>query len=391
MVNVAKETGLCYRLAMRPEGNWPLWRKDGRIQRAGGLVDPASLDPFDRATCAVVRDVFLKTQKEHEDTYYADRFARLTLMFINSESANALALERARVRGIAVYVGLIRRLWAAFQLGLTLPGFLDGAFDFPPGALPQDSLASLRRGQSLAMLPGDDWPEERVVALSDLFERAITFLVCHELTHHARGHIDLVKQRLGFDGIDELRAVAAAGPESQLLRMIEFDADFGAVDMIMITLDEESKRVGWSRDKSEAQGFQWMVAVATLFLIFDLQHLPIDRQYEASHPAPVHRAILVVGTFSRTFSRLFKWTEEVRKRWEEAAWEAVSEIGEALGLPEGRWHGVHTRLMDLERYEAEEREFMKFETWVGSSNTGGDAPEPEWLAACRPRLDDQSA
>jgi hypothetical protein len=345
-------------------------------------VNPESLDAFDRATCAVVRDVFLETLKQHRGTYYAHRLAKLTLFFVDSASANALALERRMDCGVAVYLGLIRRLWATFQLGLSLPEFLDGAFDDPPGAPPSGSLDALVSGQTLAMLPGEDWPLERVGALWDLFERAITFLVCHELAHHARGHLDLVRDHLGFDGIDELRATASAGPESLLMRMVEFDADVEAVDLILIAVKARAERESWSLGKSESQGFQWMVAAATLFLVFDLEHLPIERQYQGSHPAPIHRSILAMSAFSRAFRRQFGWSEERQQHLEHVAWDAVGAIGEALSFPEGRWVGSPTQLADLQRFDAEEREFLKFEAWLNV--TGDSVPEPDWLTALPP-------
>lgn len=102
-------------------------------------------------------------------------------------------------------MGLLQRLWAAFQLGLSRPEFLADALDTPPIILaPEASIRRLRHA-ALHRLPLPEWSDERRQALWDLFRRAIMFFLCHELGHHARGHIDLVQERLGLDTIDELR------------------------------------------------------------------------------------------------------------------------------------------------------------------------------------------
>ena len=366
---------------LRREGNWAPWRRDLLVRGSGGLVDPTGLGAFDRTSCALLRDLFVETRKRHQATYYGDRFGRMSLFYVENVAANALALERGRDRGIGVFLGLPRRLWAAFHIGLSNPAFLDGCFDSEPGPLIGDASVDLLRGGELLFIPDEIWPEERTGALWDLFERALTFLLCHEISHHVRGHLELVRDRLGFDGVDELRGAAADGPDNRLLRLIEFDADSDAVDLILISVVADAAAEGWSADKTRAQGFQWMVAVITVFLIFDLEHLPVSLQYESSHPAPVHRAILTAGAFSRTFARNFAWSEEERALFEESAWEAVSEIAEQLELPPGRWCGETTSLMDLGRYAEEEKLFLEFEAWISASASDPAAVEPAWLRA----------
>lgn len=161
--------------------------------------------------------------------------------------------------------------------------------------------------------------------------------------------------------------------------MLEFDADTDAIDMILIAETADADREGWSLDKSEAQGFQWMVAIATLFLALDLDHKPLEEQYHGSHPAPVHRAVHALSTFARSYAAQFGWDEEHQTFYEEEAWGAASVIAEALGFPEGRWHGEHTLLMDLEHFRVEETAFLEFTVWLSRTNEDKPATEPEWL------------
>ncbi len=363
---------------MRLEGPWTPWRRDALIRSHGGLVDPTKLETFDSVACATLRTLYIEVRTLNRPTYYGDRFDRLSLFYVGNEAANALALERRGNRGIAVFLGLPRRLWSAFHLGLSNSGFLRDCFDSEAVPLSAPADRALLCGSDLLFTP-ENWPSERVDALNDLFDRALTFLLCHEIGHHLRGHLELVRDHLGFDVVDELRGAAASGPDHRLLRMIEFDADIEAADLILLSVLDQAKVNGWSTDKTKAQGFQWMVAVITVFLVFDLEQLPNASHYQGSHPAPVHRAIITAGAFSRTFAREFGWTEEEREFFEDSAWEAVSDIAEQLGLIESRWWGTETAAMDLDLYKHEEKLFLEFEAWISASNTGGSGDPPDWL------------
>ncbi|NMN06795.1 MULTISPECIES: hypothetical protein [unclassified Novosphingobium] len=365
-------------------GNWTRWSRDRAIVANGGLADPAQAGRFEERAWEIVAELYTETRDRHRQSDFADRFDRLSLLYINNTAANAIAIERNGHRAVGVYIGLLRRLWAAFQLGLSRADFLEDAFDSPPIVLGDGDPASMLEPEFLSRLPSADWPEDRRSALWDLFRRAIMFFLCHELGHHARGHIDLVQDRLGLDSIDELRAAEADGPDRRLLRMLEFDADTDAIDMILIAETQEAKREGWSLDKTEAQGFQWLVAIATLFLALDIEHRPVLDQYQGSHPAPVHRAIHAISTFARSYAAEFGWDDEHKQFYEEEAWGAASVIAEALGFPEGRWHGEHTLLMDLDRFAVEETAFLEFTEWLTRSNEDKPAAEPAWMQAPLP-------
>ena len=366
-------------MAKRLEGDWPRWRRDALVVSSGGLANPKTAGRFEQIAWQTLLEVYAETRERHRQSDFADRFDHLSILWLANDGANALAIERDGHRAVAVYTGLLRRLWAALQLGMSSPNFLDGCFDTPPIAITTLVAGQPLRPDVMNHLPLAEWPEERRFALWDLFQRALTFFLCHELGHHARGHIDLVHERLGFEAIDELRAAGTSGPDHRLLRMLEFDADTDAIDMILIAESQEAKRAGWSTEKTEAQGFQWLVAIVVLFLALDLEFKEIGEHYRGSHPAPVHRAIHAVGTFARSYADLFKWGDEKEKFYQTEAWDAGAVIAEALGYPEGRWYGDHTVLMDLERFGHEERSFFEFEKWLTAVNTNMPAVEPDWL------------
>ncbi len=342
------------------ERDWPFWTEVRDVQRAGGLIDPGYLDEFHRMACGYVRHFFRSAISTHRKEYYADQFDGLSLFFINSPTPNAIALERQQKRGVGVHLGAVRHLWWLFYRGVSTGQFLEHWFKSKP--LGADISLEAAMADPIWREPGAGrLPADRAETMFDLFLRALDFLVYHELAHHARGHLPYVQEILGLDKLDEaLNASVSEGADKKILRLIEFDADVEALDMLLVALDHEIPVTSWPSEKAGTEFFLHAVAILAIFQLFDLDHTPVSEQYRRSHPASVHRALRVTGALSRAIGRQVGWTEDVRIDQHDTAWYAASEVATLIGMPEGRWRGQHTKLMDLDRFAVEEESFIKF-------------------------------
>ena len=348
--------------ASSDERDWPYWASSPQILVAGGLIDPGYLDRFHRMSCGYARHYFRLALRAHSTDDFSDQFQNLSLMFVNSSRPNALAIEREGRRGIAVYLGILRRLWSLFQIALSSHEFLEGMISCElDGRLRVRGAPALDDSVNLLEL-ADQWPEERAKVLYDLFARAVDFIVYHELAHHARRHLPFLRSSLGVDVIDEALSMHLTSSDASIFRFLEFDADHHALDMLITAADRERRFSLWTIEESETRCFQWTIAILSTFLLFDIDHIPIDDQYKTSHPAPVHRAMRMSAAISRTFAREFGWEEDRRVDWHDSAWWEVSVIAGLLGLPEGRWRGDRTDDMRWERFVEEERSFIAFST-----------------------------
>ncbi|WAC49773.1 hypothetical protein OVA03_07700 [Asticcacaulis sp. SL142] len=335
------------------------WAGDADVVSLGGLIEPDALSGFQRQLHNLVLEAYQRQMRRCADEPFADQLDDLSLLFLRSASPNAFAIEKDGRRAVAICLGLFDALWGAFAMALSdsdfMPGYFDSEAPSSAGAMNRQGL----RDPAWADIALPGWPEDRLAALNDLFYRAVDFLVCHELAHHARRHIPYLQDTLGIGRVDECLNATAGTNSDDAYRLIEFDADHHGLDLLVVGMIDDTERP-WDLDRSQTQCFQSAVAILTVFLLFDLDHASVDLQYGSSHPAPVHRAMRLSAALTSTFARLFAWTDEDRIDWHDLAWITVGEIARILELPEGRWRGEFTQGMALARFCKEERALLKF-------------------------------
>jgi hypothetical protein len=338
-------------LRLRGQQDWRLWAKHPVVRKAGGLVHPGTLGPFERSTCGLIRYLFREAGKAATGASYSDRFEGLSLFFIDNPQINAMALEDGPRRGVGVHVGAAQRVWALLRLANETSEFLSATFDNPA---PEAS-------GNLFAIP-EHWPEQRLDYLFEFYLYAADFIVNHELAHHARGHLDLVRDELGLAMIDEGLSMSAA-PGSQagrLLQLIEFDADHHALDMIL----QANVRKGFPDQGADwlmEDAFKLMLTVILIFLAFDLDHRPVDEAYIGSHPSPIYRAMRLTAAIVTTFHEAFGLDHAKLQDTHDWAWCEAADVARHIGMPEGRWWGEDEDIQAFQpRLEALEEDFFAF-------------------------------
>lgn len=345
------------------EKAWPFWNRHPSVRRVGGIVDPGMLDEFHRMGCGWVRHFYRTALASHQGDEFADQFENITLFFMESSEVNAVAFERSGQRAVGVFTGTVRRLWWLFYTAANIEDIFDFWVESAPARQGKFSVDEAISDPVWPQATHDpmDWPQDRKEMLYDLFFRALDFLLYHELAHHARGHMEYVREVFGVSEIDEaLNAASIADTAQETLRFIEFDADHFALDMILMAHEREHPLKALRSEQALGEYILQAVAIIGLFMLLDLRHTRISRQYMTSHPASVHRAMRLTSALAKTYQKGVGWTDDERLNAHDVAWWNASKIARALGLPEGRWHGDHTDDMDVERFRREEKRFLSF-------------------------------
>ncbi len=361
-------------MTVEEERDWPFWERLARIERAGGLIDPGYLDEFHRMACGYARKSFREAINAHKDDYYADQFKGLSLFFIDNDVLNAVALENGNRRGIGLHLGTVRRLWWLFYWAMGSGRVINHWFESAPLSEQISLDAAMAdpvwQDHEAARLPAD-----RAILMYEIFLRSLEFMVYHELAHHARGHLPLAARELGLEAIEEGLCVGVEETaDNALLRLIEFDADVEALDMMLVALDRDIPLETWESKEAGTECFLRVMAIVGVFLLLDLDHAPISEQYRQSHPAAVHRALRLTSALARGFGDHVGWNEKERIQEHDSSWYEASAMAALLGLPEGRWYGKHTDLIDLERYKEEDRAFVAFSQKLTEENVAQMTP-----------------
>ena len=352
--------------------HWPIWRRHAAVVALGGLVHPGTLPLLDRETLGCVRSLFRSAGIAAAGTDWEDRLEGLSLVFVDAESANALAIEDPPRRAIIVQTGLVRRLWAMARLATGASRLLEDSFAC---SAPDESLGAFAQPQVQRALfadPGASWPADREGYLFELFMYAAEFVVSHELAHHARGHIDLLSEELGVRQINEGLSVArpfgdAGGCLEQLL---ELDADTQAIDLILHADLGRGLRT-WLPDRKIEHAFKLMLSAILVFMVFDIDHLPIPAPWEGSHPAPVLRAMWVTHTVATSFEHNGLLDTQALQVELEDAWAQAAEVAKAMGLPEGRWWGMGDLMAFKPQLDALSEEAVAFGLALDKRNLAG--------------------
>jgi hypothetical protein len=370
--------------------DWRVWARHPSVRGAGGLVHPGTLSPFDRALCGWVRSLFREAVIESKRHDYADRFANVSLVFAGSSALNAKALETRTRRAIVFNLGLIRKVWGILRIAVAHSRLHRTVFKsralrwsgFDPRS--EESWARYYRLDGL--------PDQRADYLFQLFMYVAEFVVHHELAHHARGHMDLVRETLGLEEIDEVH-FAAGGldlPGRRLMQLIEFDADHEALDILLTTQVAEGMR-GWGEQALLEDAYRLMLTTILLFQALDLACAPLPAPFTTSHPAPVFRAMRITYTVAVTFPEVFGLPAQDLLALHDEAWADAALVARRIGLPSGRWWGGDGPAALLPELHALEEAFFPFSEALAKRNAtevGARSPEPKRGADATATSDD---
>jgi hypothetical protein len=281
----------------------------------GGLFETGNLTPGNK----LIYDHYKSRASTYIDTFCKHESLirpRPTIYFdyINNSSLNAIAAKtQSGIYLIGINAGTIFIIHDLFFRMLSNTSILPHIGN---ASLETKSLPSIRNYYSdanMLMLFGDvnyenyqaSIPNDNVrkAYATNLVEIAIDFIVAHELTHIADGHLDFINEKFGTLSYEETTALIENEDQFLTMQTLEMDADCLAVskglgNMIRRHLGEQSVSSDRAVFYSEFDNviFNWTVAVLTLIRIMVecTRYKKLDSK--SSHPHPRVRSSMILAT-----------------------------------------------------------------------------------------------
>lgn len=284
-------------------------------------------------------DHVLEVAREDMSTFGAGlRFTDVAFRVVDNSTVNAKAFCDGDKGLVLLHSGLFNEVQATIERAVRNPEFL-------PEYLPMDRNPGSATFSFASLPPPEaEWDERTEWGVS-LLKRIVDFVIHHELAHIDRSHHRLLLRPGTGLAIDEALAMHGKGRAGHRRRMLEFDADAIALDMILIeaTAAPDSPLRTWTAGQTEDEVFNTLLAVIILCQLFDRRHRPMESYLIGSHPAPVLRAVRFSEVLQATFEALGKLDLGTLHDIVDTAWWEASRIATAEGFPEGRWRGDDMR------------------------------------------------
>ena len=278
-----------------------VWRKHPEVLRLGGLSYPQSAVESARDRQAYCLKVIRITRRELEQRF-GWSLARLDVFFVAHSDANAQLLRQGDRYGVALYAGLPELIHAYITAALATREFL------------QLYLA----------------PEEREEWALRFLGMVVEHVYLHEAAHALRGHLLYLERTTGETTVDERFRWQR--------RYIELDADVHAVDM-WLEITEAAADFPASEGLRLDLYFQKLLTLILLHQAYDRDGRPVQRRGRATHPAAIHRAMLIDQMLFGTFRDRYQLSREAMLNVQNQAWWEASVAAEAAGLVKNRWWG----------------------------------------------------
>lgn len=156
----------------------------------------------------------------------------------------------------------------------------------------------------------------RYIYADNLMITALTFLFFHEVTHLRNGHLEYIKDELGYLYWQEAVSTGEKKLAPLVHQTLEMDADCGAV---LMTLNESYKLIQlvsslknevdpnilrafkFSHGDNESATKTVVFSTYILFRLFDISEWSYYYQYEQSHPQPPIRMLWITATLHEIF------------------------------------------------------------------------------------------
>ncbi len=309
------------------------------LSRVDDVSDPDDLDMRLNQTFALLASSILRRWSDTDawPNYEKDDIGTV---FITSEHATALVVVDRGKAAIVLFSGLARRLLqfaALYFVGWHQDGEDDAQEtykEFLDGIWP--SLADVWREHGLN--------ESSWSFAHNMFLQMLEYVVQHELAHIDRGHIERQAGQDTRQYLSESEALSAHIAGDKAIRNREFEADVWAVQLHLEDLLEDAD---WS-EQPQAVTFDYLRATVAAWMMV-LMALDTDSSIAASrrssHPAPVHRAMMVDEAFLDGIGNAFGFEWDDIREFLDGVWVNVSGVAERAKLAKGRWWGESTHKM----------------------------------------------
>lgn len=338
------------------EASGAFWKKDPIVRSMGGFPDPQTLSPFEETLIRWSKHVF-EVNTDLLDARDPDLdIGSIELVVSAGAKPNAAARLSGGRRAVIVSLGLLRTLWQFLTAAAHHPDVLSRAHPLHDTEI---QWRDVLRGQ---VLPFEDWSmtEDRADYFVDILMQMFDYVICHELAHLLRGHIDLLFPGQNFGFVDEAAIYLDASPvhASEVLQDIEFDADANGLNQMLLSMDEKYPfDVDWTAADGLEYAFQLAFAHILVMRALDVRELPTDRP-KTEHPSPLFRAMNFTNLVFRSIQDLVPCDFEDTVRIHDTAWFEASEISKDIGFGYGRWFGEgHSEEEHKKFLESEARYF----------------------------------
>lgn len=215
--------------------------------------------------------------------------------FVENYSLNALAYKEPPYRLVGLYSGTPMFL---LRLILSILG--------SPSSFPEIGQLQLEKGRELDPdwlfagnvlgvpiygypLSPNDTKRSTFAAL--LFQKALSFVIAHEISHLVCGHLDFLSQEHGLSVLWELDQ--AGGDENQglLLQILETDADRTAAWALAPFMDNNRLRISKDDQDSWNSVEAWLLAVFITMTYLGYTHKYSFGDFSRNHPRPMARFV----------------------------------------------------------------------------------------------------
>lgn len=336
---------------------------DLHIDRVEAFSDLPLLDEISDGFATVAHHVF--QQLDGSEGWPSVANGDIGSFFVRSQRQTAIVVQHQRRIAIGLFSGLGLRL---LELAATAVGrchvYDDAEFlDISPceDDPHQPETTAYWRKQGV--------PAKRFQFASNLFLQMLEFIVLHELAHVDRGHLQDMERAGHLAFIDEAVAAGADRMRSREGRHKEFEAD---VWTVQLSRDDFLTRHGDDEHKVDSVLAQYRVAALAWLLTLmalDQKGLSLGEHALRTHPAPVHRAMLLDGALLEGLTAAFGIPEGDVRDMLDNVWVELAKVAEVAGMAKGRWWGETNRRMGLSSFSRAQREFMAYfnarsENWV---------------------------
>jgi len=304
---------------------------DRAVAPYGGTLDMAAIPCPERGGINEIVSVFRGTidSLSHNDVPLSI-CDNTEVGVIDNVDFNAVALQKEGVNCIGIYLGLILGVYRLFMGLFASPRFMPNIGCPSEEDLPDRSLGLLLAGDI-----ADEWraPNDfvRLDAARNFAFNACMYVFLHELTHVARGHLDLLKTAHGVTEHLEYSSCPLPQDRAFLMRVLELDADgFASLHSMAkwhyAVTSGMFPAIGGLRPE-----WTWATGVNVFFRLLDRRSLQLPDLASRTHPGPGVRWVGAVlnllgewpapsGFLKDDFSELtIAADREVRTLWRELA------------------------------------------------------------------------
>ncbi|MEG0860413.1 MAG: hypothetical protein RSD81_02945 [Pseudomonas sp.] len=277
------------------------WRQHAEVLRVGGIADQASLNDAARFLQRYCLRIIETTRHELEGSYGWD-LTKFDAFIVENPEANAQLLHHEGRYGIVMYSGLPEQMHSYLQAALAAKEFLH---------------------LYITVEEREEWAF-RFLGL------VVEHVYLHECAHALRGHLLYLEQRNKNVTLDE--------KSRWQRRYIEIDADFHGLDM-WFEITEAASDFPTSESLILDLYFQKLLTVIMLHHLYDKEGLPVLRRGVSTHPAPIHRAMIIDHMLFTTFMNRYQIPRSKMLNMQNQAWWEASVAAKAAGLVKNRWWG----------------------------------------------------